>query len=97
MDDVKPKLKEPKIVMDEWRKLVKDTKVFVIGGQKITHYFGESGDCIATGLGEGPYHLQLFIFHHIEAMLEYKAAKAIEEEVERAEREAAKLAKQNAK
>lgn len=93
MDDVKPKLKEPKMVMDDWKKQVKSTKQLVMGGRVFTHYFNEAGDCIATGLGEGPYHMELFIFKFIEKQLEFKVLKDAQDEAERAEREAAKLTK----
>jgi macrodomain Ter protein organizer (MatP/YcbG family) len=91
----KPKLKEPKLDFSEWkRKNVKSTRQLMMCGTLFTHYLNENGDCVATGLGEGPYHMQLWIYHHIEAQLDFKAKKAIEEEAERADREAAKLTKQ---
>lgn len=91
------KLKEPKLDMSEWRKLVASTKKLVMGGRTFTHYFNENGAAIATGLGEGPYHMELFIFDHIEELTVYHRAKAIQDEAERFEREAAKLAKMNSR
>jgi len=87
------KLKEPKIVMDDWKKQVKSTRQLVMGGRVFTHYFNEAGDCIATGLGEGPYHMELFIFKFIEAQLAYQKEKAVQDEAERAIVEANRAAK----
>lgn len=88
-----PKLKEPKFEMDAWKKLVKSTKQLTMGGRVFTHYFNEAGDCIATGLGEGPYHMELFIFKYIEEMKEFLAKKAVQDEAERAIIEANRAAK----
>lgn len=88
-----PKLKEPKFVMDVWKLQVKSTRTLVMGGRVFTHYFNEAGDCIATGLGEGPFHMELFIFKYITEMEEFMAKKAVQDEAERATIEANRAAK----
>lgn len=93
METEVPKLKEPKMVMDDWKLQVKSTRQLVMGGRLFTHYFNEAGDCIATGLGEGPYHMELFIFKFIEEQLAYQKQKAVEEAAERATFEANRAAK----
>lgn len=99
MEEAAPKLKEPKIVMGEWKKQVASTRQLVMGSKLFTHYFNEAGDCIATGLGEGPYHMELFIFKFIEEQIAYQKEKAVQDEAERAiveENRAAKAAAQEA-
>jgi hypothetical protein len=88
-----PKLKEPKLEISAWKEQVKSTRQLVMGGRVFTHYFNEAGDCIATGLGAGPYHLELFIFKYIEEMEEFIAKKAVQDEAERAIVEANRAAK----
>ncbi len=66
---------EPKFDIVEMRKLVKSQMVLIMGGRTFTHYLNEAGDCIATGLGEGPYHMEFFNFKYIAEMKEFKKAK----------------------
>lgn len=87
------KLKEPKFEIDVWKLQVKSTRQLVMGGRLFTHYFNENGDCIATGLGDGPYHMELFIFKHILELEDYMAKKAVQDEAERAIIEANRAAK----
>jgi hypothetical protein len=91
--EVAVKLKEPKFEIDAWKLEVANTSQLVMGGRLFTHYFNKNGDCIATGLGEGPYHMELFIFKEIVATKAYLVAKAAQDEIERLAVEATRAAK----
>lgn len=93
------KLKDPLLEFSKWKEQVASTMQLVMGGRIFTHYFDSNMNVIATGLGEGPFHMELFIFAHIRDELAFNEQKALEDEAERAtiaKAKAEKIAAQDA-